>query len=91
MSQHPASYDPGEHIGHISRETALVMSEVMDDENNAYGRDFIFVCRLREDTNHTVDGYAVDIVMFSKNSDSWTNLMIEILNENNITSLKLSR
>lgn len=69
----------------------------MDNENlrlnecHTYGIGFMFVCRLREDTNHTVEGYAVDIVVFSKNSDSWTNLMINILIEKNITAVKLTR
>ena len=73
------------------------MSEFMDNENprsnkcHTYGITFMFVCRLREDTNHTVEGYAVDIVMFSKNSDSWTNLMVDILIEKNITAVQLTR
>ena len=81
--QPPYSFHPNEHIGHVSRDVASVMSEVMDNENlrldecGTYGVDFMFVCRLREDTNHAVEGYAFDIVVFSINSDSWTNLMID--------------
>jgi hypothetical protein len=76
VQEHPASYITGEHIGHISRDAALVLSEFMDfphpllNENNRYGRGFKFACRLREDTNHTCDGYLIDVVIFSVNSDS---------------------
>jgi hypothetical protein len=82
--QHPASYIPGEDLGHISRDAALVLSEFMDspnpllNENNRYGRGFTFACRLREDTNHTCEGYLIDVVVFSNNSDSWTNLFLGV-------------
>jgi hypothetical protein len=89
VQQHPASYIPGEHIGHLSRDAALVLSAFMDsphpalNENNVYGRGFQFACRLRDDTNHTCEGYAIDVV-FSINSDSWTNLFFDILTEKSI-------
>lgn len=94
--QHPASFYPGEHIGHVSRETALVMSEFMDDhddligESSKYGRGFIFVCRLREDTNHTVDGYAIDVVIFSSKSDSWANSFMNVFTVKNLHCTKLN-
>ena len=49
------------------------------DENSTYGQGFTFACRLREDSNHTVDGYAIDVVVFSINSDSWTNTFMDVL------------
>ena len=94
--QDPASFDPSEHVGHVSRYAAHVMSDVMNDstdmicENNTYGHGFIFVCRLREDTNHAADGYAIDVVVLSINSDSWTNLFVTILGEKGIFCTKLN-
>lgn len=91
-----ASYIPGEHIGHISRDTALVISEFMDsnssllNENNRYGRGFMFACRLKEDTNHTSAGYDIDVVVFTTNSDSWTDLFHDILSQRNIVCHKLN-
>jgi hypothetical protein len=67
-----------------------VLSEFMDsphpllNENNRYGRGFKFACRLREDTNHTCGGYLIDVIIFSVNSDSWTNLFCNVLAEKNI-------
>ena len=54
-------------MGHISRDTALVLTGFMDDsadgidENSTYGQGFKFVRRLKEDSNHTVDRYAIDV------------------------------
>jgi hypothetical protein len=95
VQQHSASNIPREHIGHLSRDAALVLSDFMDsphpalNENNVYGRGFQFAFRLRDDTNHTCEGYAIDVVVFSINSDSWTNLLFDILTEKSIVCEKL--
>jgi hypothetical protein len=93
---HPASYVPGERIGHIRRDAALVLSEFIDsphtalNENNIYGQGFKVACRLRDDTNHTSEGYLIDVVIFSINSEPWTNLFLDILAEKNIFCHKLN-
>ena len=46
------------------------------DKNDIYGKTFFFVCRLREDTNHTKGGHAIDIVVLSINGDAWTNYLL---------------
>ena len=81
---------------HISRDTALVLTGFMDDsadgidENSTYGQGFKFVCRLKEDSNHIVDRYAIDVVVFSSNSDSWTNTFMDVLIQKNVTCTKLN-
>jgi hypothetical protein len=96
VQEHPALYIPGEHIGHISRDAALVLSEFMDsphpalNENNIYGLGFKIACRLRDDTNHTSEGYLIDVVVFSINSDPWTHLFLNVLAEKNIFCHKLN-
>jgi hypothetical protein len=96
VQEHPALYIPGEHIGHISRDAALVLSEFMDsphpalNENNIYGLGFKIACRLRDDTNHTSEGYLIDVIVFSINSDPWTYFFLNVLAEKNIFCHKLN-
>ena len=96
VPQLPASFNPGERIGNISRDAAQIMSEYMDegkelfDKNDIYGKTFLFVCRLREDTNHTKGGYAIDIVVLSINGEAWTDLFIEVLEQKNVNCIKLN-
>lgn len=72
MQDHPASYIPGEYVVHISRDVALVQSKFMDsphpvlNEDNVSGRGIKFVRRLRDETNHTCDSYAIDVVLCSR-------------------------
>ena len=93
----PASYDPGERIGNVRRDTAQIMSEFIDfdcvrlNECNKYGVGFMFVCRLKEDINHTCEGFAIEVVVLSKNSDSWTDLLLEILTEKNVVCKKMNQ
>ena len=60
------------------------------DKNDIYGKTFLFVCRLREDTNHTKGGYAIDIVVLSINGEAWTDLFIEVLEQKNVNCIKLN-
>ena len=70
IQEHPALYIPGEHIGHISRDAAVVLSEYMDsphpalNEKNIHGQGLKIACRLRDDTNHASEGYLIDVVVF---------------------------
>ena len=72
------------------------MIEYMDkgkelvDDNDIYGKTSLFVCRLREDTNHTKGDYAIDIVVLSINADAWTDLFIEVLEQKNLNCIKLN-
>ena len=69
------------------------MIEYMDkgkelvDDNDIYGKTSLFVCRLREDTNHTKGDYAIDIVVLSINADAWTDLFIEVQEQKNCIKL----
>lgn len=60
------------------------------DDNDIYGKTFLSVCRLREDTNHTRGGYAIDIIVLSINADAWTDLFIEVLEKKNLNCIKLN-
>jgi hypothetical protein len=65
----PSDYSRGERIGNVSRETAVVMSTLMDSrvnhlsECNIYGTGFKFKCILDTDSNHHVDGYPLLFIL----------------------------
>jgi hypothetical protein len=54
---------------------------------HVYDTDFKFDCRLQTVTNHTREGYAIHIVMYSNNSDSWTDSVIEYLRASRVTNV----
>lgn len=86
----PANYIAGEQLCHVSRDVALILSLLMDathnslHELNEYGVGFIFKCVLSEDSNHREEGFRIEIIVHSLNSDSWTDDFIEILKTNKI-------
>ena len=65
----PANYLSGEHLCHVSRDVALVLSLFMDtppmytNDLNEYGVDFYFKCVLLEDSNHREDGFRIKIIV----------------------------
>lgn len=93
----PANFLSGEQLCHVSRDVALVLSLFMDappmpsNDLNEYGVDFYFECVLLEDSNHRKDGFRIEIVVRTVNSDSWTDEFIEILNVNKIKYVKHPR
>ena len=90
----PANFLSGEQLCHVSRDVALVLSFFMDappmqsNDLNEYGVDFYFECVLLEDSNHRKDGFRIEIVVRTVNSNSWTEKFIEILNINKLKYVK---
>ena len=81
----PSTYAPGERIGNVSREVALVLASFMDfddvclPECNVYNVGFKFQCILVNDSNHKAQGFDVNIVVLSINSDLFTDEMMYLL------------
>ena len=96
MPADDCNFEPSERLGNISREAAKVLAEFMDnqnvllDESSVYGLDYKFVCVLTENLNHTREGFSVVILVYSLNSDSWTDKMLSILNSAKIHTTKLT-
>ena len=91
------SYNPGERIGNLSRDVALVLAEFMDmpvlnlEECDNYELDFKFICTLIDDTNHKKEGFLINIQVYTNNSDAWSTDMFEILKEKKCSRLNCSR
>lgn len=91
-----SNFGPAERLGNVSREAAKVLSEFMDnrninlDEYNIYGVDYKFVCVFTENLNHTKEGWTVAILVYSANSDAWTDKMVNILKCTKINTIKLA-
>lgn len=91
-----SNFGPSERLGNVSREAAKVLSEFMDnrnaflDESNIYGVDYKFVCVFTENLNHTKEGFTVVILVYSLNSDAWTDKMVNILKSTKINTTKLT-
>ena len=85
----------GERIGNVSREVALVLASLMDVENvslpecNAYELGFRFQCQVEEDSHHKAEGYFVNIIVYSINSDIFTDKMFHILNTQGLNPLRM--
>ena len=94
---HPATYYLGERIGNVSRNVAAVPSELMDvrcpqlDECNEYSVDYVFRCILLEDSTHRSSGFLVKIIVYSVNSDLWTQKLFDILKEKGTKPTKISQ
>ena len=90
----PSTYVLGERIGNVSREVALVLASLMDfddaclPECNAYNLGFRFECIIEEDSHHKAEGYFVNIIVFSINSDIFTDKMYDILNTKGLNPLR---
>lgn len=70
------------------------MASLMDnhlDESNVYNVDFEFVCVLTEKLNHTVEGFTINILVYSAHSDVWIDKMFDILKSNKMGPTKLER
>jgi hypothetical protein len=91
-----SNFGPAERLGNVSREAAKVLSEFMDnrnihlDEYNVYGVDYKFVCVFTENLNHTKEGWTVVILVYSPNSDAWTDKMLKILKCTKMNTTKLA-
>ena len=82
----PSIYALGERIGNVSSEVTLVLASLMDfddaslPECNVYNVGFRFQCILVTDSHHKAEGYDVNIIVLSINSDSFTDKMMDLLN-----------
>ena len=82
----PSTYALGERISNVSREIALVLASSMDfddaslPECNVYNVGFRFQCILVTNSHHKAEGYDVNIIVLSINSDSFTDKMMDLLN-----------
>ena len=71
----PSTYALGERISNVSREIALVLASSMDfddaslPECNVYNVGLKYQRILVDDSNHRAEGFDVNIVVFSINSD----------------------
>lgn len=93
----------GEHIGHVNREIASVLSPLMDmsspesrfydrfdKKNHMYGKDFNMYCSLCYcDTNHAAIGYKMQIIVDSSLKSEWVDIVASILEENNLEFRRL--
>ena len=91
----PSTYVLGERIGNVSREVALVLASILDFEDvtlpecNVYDLGFRFQCVVDEDSHHKAEGYFVNIIVYSINSDVFTDKMFDILGLNPLRTIKL--
>lgn len=97
MAEGMSNFLPGERLGNISREAASVLADLMDspfdllDECNVYDLGFRFVCVLSEKLHHKAEGYTISIIVYSINSDMWTDKLYDILVAKNANPQKLKR
>ena len=61
------------------------------DESNLYDVDFKFIRVLTENLNHRAAGYTIDILVYSANSDSWTDVMLKNLQTEKMGPTKIER
>lgn len=86
-----------ERLGNLGRETASVLADLMDfdndllDECNVYDVGFRFACVLDEKLHHKKEGYLITILVFSLNSDLWTEKLLQILISKDLRPIKLER
>lgn len=91
----PANLLAGKRICHVSRDVALILSLFMENshaslsESNEFGVGFEFKCLFVEDSSHREEGFRIEIVVFTTNSELWTDHFTEILAENKINFFKL--
>jgi hypothetical protein len=95
----PANFKTNEHIGNVKRAHAKFLATYMDfgsyslnciiSDCNQYSEGFVFTCTLLEDTNHTGDGYEVQINICTDNSDEWINSFFDELLRNNLMPMRL--
>lgn len=92
----PNSYIPGERVGNLDRLHSKILAPLMDDgtpnftECNMYGVGFKFACRLESSTNHTYEGYQIFVVVYSTNSDVWTDSLFDFLHDSGLNPTKLN-
>ena len=90
------SYIPGERVGNLDRMHAKIIAPLMDDgtpnltECNLYDVGFKFACRLESCTNHTCEGYQIFVIVYTVNSDLWTDSLFDFLHASGLNPSKLN-
>lgn len=79
-------------MGNLDKDHAKILAPIMDclhvlTLGLIYNTDFKVDCRLHTVTNHTREGYAIYIVMYSNNSELWTNSVIDYLRASNVANV----
>jgi hypothetical protein len=92
----PGNQVPGERIGNLAREEAYSIATFMDDKvdlltnnNLYYAVDFKFSCTLSENFHHRVEGYEIQIIVYSNFHAQWTPLLINTLKAQNLNVVEL--
>lgn len=92
----PGNQVPGERIGNIAREEAASLATFMDDNihlltdnNYFYAIDYKFFCILSENLHHRVEGYDIQIIVYSNHPDQWTQELINVLRAQNLNAVQL--
>jgi hypothetical protein len=91
------NFQSQERLGNLGREKASVLADLMDfdndllDECNVYDVGFRFACVLDEKLLHKNEGFLITILVFSLNSDLWTEKLLQILISKDLRPIKLER
>lgn len=92
----PNSYIPGERVGNLDRMHAKILAPLMDGgtrnqtEYNMYDVGFTFACRLESCTNHTCEGYQLFVIVYTVNSDLWTDSLFDFLHASGLNPSELN-
>lgn len=80
------SFETGEHIGHLRRETSVKLSPIIDtlhDTNMLH--TVTFDCFLRDnDTTHARNGYSLHVVVMSSNSMEFNLKLLSLFNDSEL-------
>lgn len=92
----PGNQVPGERIGNVARDEAASLALFMDDnidmltDNNLfYAVDYKFSCKLSENLHHRVEGYEIQIIVYSNHPDQFATQLINILQAQNLNAVQL--
>jgi hypothetical protein len=89
-------YSPEERIGNISKEISAILAPLADNpfgsvacvgDNINYTSGYYFLCLLADvNFNHSPQGYALDVIVHTSNSQIWIDEMYSKLSEHLCTS-----
>ena len=97
MADEGNNFQSEERLGNVGRETASDLADLMDFNNdllgecNLYDAGFRFECMLDKKLHHKAEGYLITILVYSLDSDLWTNKLFQILISKNVGPIKLER
>ena len=86
-----SGFIPGDRIGNLCKEICLVLAPLMDNDfgslacvgdNLQYMTRYSFSCRLSyQNFNHSRNGYDIEIIVRTSNSQCWIDELYELLLE----------